>query len=196
MAYREVRDVDIGEILRRWQGGDSQRQIAAAIGVSRNTVAKYIELAEGAGIGREQPATAAQLASLHAQSQLPGRQRGPNEDLLSRHEAQLQQWVCHDQLQLTRVHELLGQRLGVQVSYKGLYRFVLARDWLPAHLVGQHRDDLFLEGHVEPAIGFDRARDRRRDLILVRHVAGNGRTAVHIARVLHPQAPRREDPYV
>jgi DNA-binding transcriptional MocR family regulator len=56
VAYREVRDVDIGEILRRWQGGDSQRQIAAAIGVSRNTVAKYIELAERAGIGREQPA--------------------------------------------------------------------------------------------------------------------------------------------
>ena len=133
MAYREVRDVDIGEILRRWQRGDSQRQIAVATGVSRNTVAKYIELAEGAGIGRDQPATEVQLAGLHAQSQLPGRQRGPNDELLSQHEAQLQEWVCREQLQLTRVHELLRQRLGVQVSYKGLYRFVLARDWLPAH---------------------------------------------------------------
>lgn len=133
MAYREVRDVDIGEILRRWQGGASQRQIAAATGVSRNTVAKYIELAEQAGIGRAKPATEVALARLHSQSQLPGRQRGTNQDQLSQHAEQLQAWVCQERMQLTRVHELLGQRLGVQVSYIALYRFVVERGWLPAH---------------------------------------------------------------
>jgi len=29
-----------------------------------------------------------------------------------------------------------------------------------------------------------------------RHVTGNSRTAVHIARVLHAEAPRREDPHL
>ena len=74
--------MEIGEILRCWLGGDSQRTIAAATGVSRNTVAKYIELAEGAGIDGDQPATEVQLASRHSQSQLPGHQRGPSEELL------------------------------------------------------------------------------------------------------------------
>lgn len=133
MAYREVRQVDIGEILRRWQWGESQRQIAVTTGVSRNTVAKYIELASATGIGRDQPATEGELASLRARSQLPGRRPGPNEAVLSQHEAQLQEWVCRDHLQLTRVHELLAQRLGVQVSYKAVYRFVLERGWLPGH---------------------------------------------------------------
>jgi transposase len=133
MGYREVRDVDIGEVLRRWQGGESQRKIAAATGLSRNTVAKYIGLADQAGIDRNRPASDSELAGLHGQAELPGRQRGPNEALLSQHEAQLQEWVCRDRLQLTRVHELLLERLGVKVSYKGLYRLVLARDWLPAH---------------------------------------------------------------
>jgi transposase len=133
MGYREVRDVDIGEVVRRWQGGESQRRIATATGLSRNTVAKYIGLAGEAGIALAQPATELELAWLHAQNQLSGRQRGPNEDLLGKHEAQLQEWVCRDRMQLTRVHELLLKRLGVKVSYKGLYRFVLAREWLPAH---------------------------------------------------------------
>jgi transposase len=124
--------VDIGEILRRWQGGESQRRIAAATGVSRNTVAKYIELAEVSGFGRDRPASEVELANLHIQSQLPGRQRGTNEEQLSQHADQLQAWVCHERLQLTRVHELLVQRLHVQVSYIALYRFVVERGWLPA----------------------------------------------------------------
>jgi len=41
--------MDIREVLRRWEGG-SGRQIAAATGLSRDTVAKYIKLAEKAGI--------------------------------------------------------------------------------------------------------------------------------------------------
>jgi transposase len=133
MGYREVRDVDIGEVLRRWQGGESQRKIAAGTGLSRNTVAKYIELAGEAGVDRDRPASDSELAGLQGHSQLPGRQRGPNEQLLSQHEAQLQEWVCRERLQLTRVHELLLEQLGVKISYKGLYRFVLAREWLPAH---------------------------------------------------------------
>lgn len=133
MAYREVRDVDIGEILRRWQEGDSQRQIAAATGVSRNTVAKYLELAQLAGVSRERPASEDELASLRAQSQLPGRQRSDNDKQLSQHAEQLQEWVCKERMQLTRVHELLRLRLGVHVSYMALYRFVLDHGWLPQH---------------------------------------------------------------
>jgi len=132
VGYREVRDMDIQEVLRRWEAGDSRRQIAAATGLSRVTVAKYIKLAEKATVGASQ-ARNAELAELLSQRQPRGRKHGPAEDLLSKHEEQLQLWVCRDHLQLTRVHELLQQQLRVKVNYKALYRFVVAKEWLPAH---------------------------------------------------------------
>ena len=133
MGYREVREMDIREVLRRFEAGDSRRQIAAATGLSRDTVAKYIKLAQQAQVSSASEADDRSLALLQGQRQPRGRKRGPNQDLLSKHEEQLQLWVCHDQLQLTRVHELMRQQLRVKVSYHALYRFVQAKEWLPAH---------------------------------------------------------------
>ena len=125
--------MDIRELLRRKEAGDSQRQIAAATGLSRVTVAKYIKLAEQTGVGIASQASDTELVVLQSQRQPRGRKRGPTEEVLSKHEEQIQLWVCHDHLQLTRVHELLRQNLRVTVNYKALYRFVVAKEWLPAH---------------------------------------------------------------
>jgi transposase len=125
--------MDIREVLRRWEAGDSRRQIAGATGLSRVTVAKYIKLAEKEGLRSASQADERLLAALQGQRQPRGRKRGPTDDLLSKHEEQLQLWVCHDHMQLTRVHELLQQQFRVKVTYKALYRFVLAKEWLPAH---------------------------------------------------------------
>ena len=40
MAYREVSRMEIRELIRRWQDGQSGRRISSSIGMSRNTVAK------------------------------------------------------------------------------------------------------------------------------------------------------------
>ena len=37
MAYKEVSRVDIAEVIRRWQRGNSQRHIASGTGLSRET---------------------------------------------------------------------------------------------------------------------------------------------------------------
>ena len=62
MAYREVSRMEIQEIIRRWQAGDSQRKIALGTGLSRDTIAKYVAAAQDEGIlrirwrrGRESP---------------------------------------------------------------------------------------------------------------------------------------------
>ncbi len=125
--------MDIREVLRRWETGDSRRQIAAATGLSRDTVAKYIRLAQQEGLQSASQADERLVAVLQGQRQPRGRKRGPTDDLLSNHEEQLQLWVCHDHMQLTRVHELLQQQLRVKISYHALYRFVLAKEWLPVH---------------------------------------------------------------
>ena len=53
MAYREVLLVEIREIIRRWQAGLSQRRIAGGMGMSRQTVSRYVEAAEAVGLTRE-----------------------------------------------------------------------------------------------------------------------------------------------
>ena len=53
MAYREVSRVEIAEVVRRWQSGMSQRQIATGTGLSRATVRRYIDAAVEAGLARD-----------------------------------------------------------------------------------------------------------------------------------------------
>ena len=57
MAFREVHRMQVNEVIRRWQHGESQRSIARATALSRNTVEKYIGAARAAGVEQtgEQP---------------------------------------------------------------------------------------------------------------------------------------------
>ena len=79
MAYKEVLRVEISELIRRWQAGDSQRHIASGTGLSKDTVGKYISAPEGLGIARDGPGpTEEQLRRLAASSRSgPGRRRRP-----------------------------------------------------------------------------------------------------------------------
>lgn len=45
MAYREVPRMEIGELIRRWQDGQSRRRIVTSTGLLRNTVGKYLATA-------------------------------------------------------------------------------------------------------------------------------------------------------
>jgi hypothetical protein len=46
MGYRELSRMEIVEVVRRWQMGESQRAIAGASGVARESVKKYLWGAE------------------------------------------------------------------------------------------------------------------------------------------------------
>lgn len=126
MGYREVRRMEIGEVLRRWQRGESRRAIARATGLSRNTVSKYIEIARAAGLTRDGPSPAAELLAKLAQSQRPGPPAGQETRQSARLEPyreQIAEWLATERLQVTRIQELLGQR-GVPVRYTTLRRFI------------------------------------------------------------------------
>ena len=130
MAYKEVSRVDIVEVIRRWQKGNSQRHIASGTGLSRDTVRKYLAAAEEVGVSREGPdPSEEQLSRLVALSRSgPRKKVTPAEDLLEPWGDQIYRWVTVDRLQVTRIGELLAQR-GCQVSYTSLRRFLQRRNW-------------------------------------------------------------------
>ena len=130
MAYREVLSVEIREIIRRWQAGLSQRRIARGTGLSRQTVRRYVEAAEAAGLkpggpepGEEQLARLATLSSTR-----PRQVAVPSEELLAPWAEQVEGWLTAERLQVTPIHELLAER-GCEVSYSTLRRFIRRRGW-------------------------------------------------------------------
>ena len=130
MAYREVSRVEIVEVVRRWQSGDSQRQIANGTGLSRATVRRYIMVAAGSGLTRDGPAPSEDQVSRLAVLNLstPGKVEAPTESKLAPWADQIFEWLSSDRLQVTRIHELLAER-GCRVSYTSLRRFIQRRGW-------------------------------------------------------------------
>lgn len=49
MAHKEHNVTEILDVLRRTQAGDGKRQIARATGIDRNTIRKYLMVAEECG---------------------------------------------------------------------------------------------------------------------------------------------------
>ena len=50
MAYREVRMMDIEQVMRRWLSGEKIRAIARSTGLDRNTVRRVIRLGQETGL--------------------------------------------------------------------------------------------------------------------------------------------------
>ena len=55
MGYRELPRMEIEEVVRRWQAGQSQRGIARATGLARETVKKYLAAAVSLGMSATGP---------------------------------------------------------------------------------------------------------------------------------------------
>src|SRR5689334_20236068 len=125
MAYREVRMMDIEQVMKRWLTGEKIRAVARATGLDRNTVRRLIRFGEQAGL---KPGDAGpDEATLHRIRERIGRpgvapHESPIEQALLARESQIQSWLKDDKLILTKVHDLLG-REGLVVPYPTLHRF-------------------------------------------------------------------------
>ena len=82
------------------------------------------------GIPQEGPVPGEeQLSRLASIGQVGPRQVAtPSDDLLEPWADQIYQWITADQLQMTRIHQLLAAR-GCSVSYQSLRRFITRRNW-------------------------------------------------------------------
>ena len=104
--------MEIQEVIRRWQAGNSLRHIASGTGLSRETVRKYVAAAQAEGIAQDGPPPGeGQLSRLSGVSQAGPRQAGtPGQDPLEPWADQIYRWLTGDRLQMTCIHELLAIR--------------------------------------------------------------------------------------
>ncbi len=127
MGYRELHRMEIEEVVRRWQVNESQRAIARATGLARETVKKYLAAAGGLGLSTTGPPPTEkeliELRRLGVVATQPITRVAPQAATLEAYREQIATWIDEDHLLLTRVQELLGQH-GVPVKYTTLRRYV------------------------------------------------------------------------
>lgn len=124
MGFREVGLMQVADVLRRWQAGDSARTIARSSGLARDTVGKYLHEAQRLGLtAAGPPPTSEQLIALsHLGRTAPPSRAAPQSALLEAYRERIATWLQKDKLQLTRVRELLAP--DIDIPYMTLHRFV------------------------------------------------------------------------
>jgi transposase len=125
MGHKEYNVLEVVDVLRRYLAGDSIRAIGRSKGVDRNTVRKYLRLAEENGFGAEGDRDLDEIAyrvftAVHPEKR---EETERNRDrILLPHQQKISEWLEKEKLTLTKVHIKLT-RIGVDVSYSALWRF-------------------------------------------------------------------------
>ena len=124
MSFRELTMMDVLEVLRRWQAGQSARRMAHEGVASRNTAARYIEAAIACGLDATSALDEATIAAVarRVQDRAPAPPSAARSVLVAQR-ARIEAWLrASPPLRLVRVHELLA-RDGIDVGYTTLRRF-------------------------------------------------------------------------
>src|SRR5260221_492757 len=107
MGYRELHRMEIEEVARRWHVKESQRAIARAIGLARETVKKYLAAAINLGLATGPPSTEAQLVQLRRRvvAVQPVKRVAPQVAMLEPYRERIATWLDQDHLLLTCIQE-------------------------------------------------------------------------------------------
>src|SRR5712691_10715127 len=129
MARRTFDVIDICEIFTHWHAGRSKNEIAGSLGLSRNTVRKYLAAAEAAGMVPGGPAVSqeqwAELARAWFPELADTRLRQVTWPAIAGHRdyivGQLEAGVT-----VATIHQRLADERGLAVSVASLRRYVAA----------------------------------------------------------------------
>ena len=123
MVRKEYSMVEIVDVLRRYQQGDKIRAISRSTGIDRNTVRKYLRMAEEKGFSKDGTIDLDSLATeVFQEAQGPSGPPAVRDPVLGPYQQFFTQWLEKEQLTLTKIHIKLA-RMGVTVSYSSLYRY-------------------------------------------------------------------------
>ncbi len=127
MARRSIPMIEIDEVLFRWQNHQSLSQIARGVGQSRQTVRKYLRLAQAHGLtrGGDDAQRAQVLALVKAQvgTRAKPSAQASAQQRIAPYAEQIERWLGEDDMTMKQLWRLLRER-GVHVSYPSVKRFV------------------------------------------------------------------------
>jgi len=127
MANKGKTIMDITEIIRRWQSGQSIRSIKRETGYDRETIGKYISLAESKGIKREIKLTTEEIRESFTNEDAVSHCRSDKTDILVKHAAEFKELVNDkdNPLKAKSAFEVLSERheFSSLVSYETFKRF-------------------------------------------------------------------------
>jgi transposase len=135
MSDKEYTVIEIVDVLRRYAAGDKIRAIARCTGMDRNTVRKYIRIAEEKGFEKESATNIEDIAYAVFREVNGGDKADDGnirDTLLLPHKETISNWLEGEKLTLTKVHMKL-LRSGVETSYSSLYRFAQEHIGLPGN---------------------------------------------------------------
>lgn len=127
MARRPIPMIELDEVFFRYQQGHALLQIVRSMGQARNTVRKYLRLAQQGGLTRGGDEAQRQAAILWVRHQLAApreeSEAAAAQQLLKRHEEQIRTWLGERHMTSKQVWRLLSER-EVGVSYSSVKRFI------------------------------------------------------------------------
>ena len=124
MSFRELTMIDVREVLRRLQAGQSARKLWRDGVVDRKTAARYFEAARACAVGPETELDDGLVAEVARRVQArPETPQSDERKRIDEHRVRIEAWLRGERpLKLVRVRELLA-RDGVDVSYTTLRRY-------------------------------------------------------------------------
>ncbi len=127
MAYKQMRAMDIYQIISRWHSGYNISRISTALGLDRKTVRHYIHLAQQAGISRECPLPEKDELLKTLNAFVPQKEyAAPARQLFLPYKDEIIELITqkHDPLKPKTAYEVICELYGLTASYTSFRRFM------------------------------------------------------------------------
>jgi transposase len=117
---------EIVEMIYQWHQGAGFKRIQRSLGFDRNTIRKYVGLAQSVGVSREAPfpeeaELVEKLKGLHARGLL---RETPVRDLITPYRDWIQELLGHREMTAKQVWRLFREKTGLRVSYWTMKRYL------------------------------------------------------------------------
>lgn len=117
---------EIVEMIYQWHKGMSVKGISHSLGFDRDTIRKYVRMAQKAGIERGKPFPEAEevVSKLKRLMEATPRRKTPAKDLIHLHREWIGSLLENPQMKAKQVWRLFGERTGLRVGYCTMKRYL------------------------------------------------------------------------